>query len=204
MDTFLKYLGGWLAHFSSILGIMKSVRIRLYTGYYAKKFKKFGKGSLLLPYSMELGGLSTIEIGCQCIIGEGIILTSYKKYGHQNFTPSIIIGDKVSLGCRNHITCISHIVIGKGVLTGPDVLITDNSHGEIIKEELTVPPKDRLLSSKGNVVIEDNVWIGEKASIMPGVHIGKGSIVACNSVVTKDVPENCLVAGIPAKIIKYL
>ena len=52
------------------------------------------------------------------------------------------------------------------------------------------------------MVIEDNVWIGEKASIMPGVHIGKGAIIAANSVVTHDVPAYAVVAGIPAKVIK--
>ena len=54
------------------------------------------------------------------------------------------------------------------------------------------------------VVIEDNVWIGEKASIMPGVHIGKGAIIAANSVVTHDVPAYAVVAGVPAKIVKQL
>ena len=54
------------------------------------------------------------------------------------------------------------------------------------------------------VVIEDNVWIGEKASIMPGVHIGKGAIIAANSVVTHDVPAYAVVAGTPAKVIKQL
>ena len=54
----------------------------------------------------------------------------------------------------------------------------------------------------GGVVIEDNVWIGDKASILSGVTIGKGAIVACNAVVTKDVPPRSLVAGSPAKVIK--
>ena len=60
------------------------------------------------------------------------------------------------------------------------------------------------LYRKGPVVIEDNVWIGEKASIMPGVHIGKGAIIAANSVVTHDVPAYAVVAGVPAKIVKQL
>ncbi|MBR0310679.1 MAG: hypothetical protein IJQ97_07320 [Paludibacteraceae bacterium] len=54
------------------------------------------------------------------------------------------------------------------------------------------------------VVIDDNVWIGEKSSILPGVHIGRGAIVAANSVVTHDVPAYSVVAGVPAKVIKQL
>lgn len=56
----------------------------------------------------------------------------------------------------------------------------------------------------GHEVIDDNVWIGEKASIMPGVHIGKGAIIAANNIVTHDVPAYAVVAGIPAKVIKQL
>ena len=55
-----------------------------------------------------------------------------------------------------------------------------------------------------NVTIEDNVWIGSCSTILKGVTIGNNSVVGCNSVVTKDVPDNCVVAGNPAKIIKYL
>ena len=65
-------------------------------------------------------------------------------------------------------------------------------------------PNLRSLSSKGPVIIEDNVWIGTKASIMPGVRIGKGAIIAANSVVTHDIPPYCVAAGIPAKVIKVV
>lgn len=90
------------------------------------------------------------------------------------------------------------------MLTGKKVLITDNAHGESTPDLLDLAPIKRPLYSKGPVYIEDNVWIGEKASIMPGVRIGKGSIIASNSVVTKDIPPYCVAAGIPAKVIKQI
>ena len=90
------------------------------------------------------------------------------------------------------------------MLTGPRVLITDNSHGNNASDSLNTPPFMRPLISRGKVVIEDNVWIGEGSMIMPNVTVGKGSIIAANSVVTKDIPPYCLVAGSPAKIIKTL
>jgi acetyltransferase-like isoleucine patch superfamily enzyme len=62
----------------------------------------------------------------------------------------------------------------------------------------------RPLISKGEVVIGDNVWIGEGAMILPNVHIGEHAIIAANSVVTKDIPAYSIAAGVPAKIIKHI
>ena len=90
------------------------------------------------------------------------------------------------------------------MLTGKWVTITDNSHGNVTVENLILPPANREVLSKGKVKIGKNVWIGDKASIMPGVKIGDGVIVGANSVVTKDIPSYCLVAGNPARIIKKL
>lgn len=67
-----------------------------------------------------------------------------------------------------------------------------------------IAPNKRPLVSKGTVVIEDNVWIGEMVCIMPGIRIGKSSIIGANAVVTKDVPSYCVVGGNPAKVIKNL
>ncbi|MBR4243334.1 MAG: hypothetical protein IKR98_05525 [Bacteroidaceae bacterium] len=69
---------------------------------------------------------------------------------------------------------------------------------------LDTPANLRPIVSKGPVVIEDNVWIGEMACIMPGVTIGRGAIVGANAVVTHDVPPYTLVAGNPARIIKQI
>ena len=71
-------------------------------------------------------------------------------------------------------------------------------------EMLKMAPEDRPLISKGPVVIKNNVWVGEGVAILAGVTIGENSIISTNAVVTKSVPPNVVVGGVPAKIIKYI
>lgn len=65
-----------------------------------------------------------------------------------------------------------------------------------------MPPNERLIFSKGQVIIGNNVWIGEKAAIMSGVIIGDGVIIGAKIVVTKNVPANSISVGVPAKTLK--
>ena len=158
----------------------------------------------------ELHGTKYISIGDNTKIGNWVYLTAWDCYSciingtetKQHFSPKIIIGKECSISSYNHITCINKIQFGDHVLTGKWVTITDNNHGTTDKETLTIPPTKRPLHSKGPVIIGNNVWIGDKATILPGVTIGDGAVIAANSVVTKDVPAYSLAAGNPAKIIK--
>ncbi len=188
-----------------LCSIIQSVTTYFFTGYKSRYFNVIGKGSTLGNHTTYIGE-EYISIGVGSHIGDYGRLTAYAYYPTtgQRFTPQISIGNNCSIGTQSHITAINHISIGNNVLTGPRILITDNSHGVSSHEALETPPYARELVSQGEVVIEDNVWIGEGAMIMPNVHIGKGSIIAANSVVTKDIPEHCVAAGSPAKIIKKL
>ena len=151
-----------------------------------------------------------ISIGENCRFGDWIFLTAWDTYhciidGQdkiQKLNPVLSIGELCNLGAFNHITCTNKVTIGDGVLTGKWVTITDNSHGDTNFETLKIRPEKRRIVSKGPVVIGDYVWIGDKATILPNVTIGKGAVVAANAVVTKDVPAYSVVAGNPAKIIK--
>ena len=99
---------------------------------------------------------------------------------------------------------MGHMRIGKNLLTGRWVTITDNAHGTTNLCDVQVAPATRKLYSKGDVIIGNDVWIGDKATILPGVTIGNGAIIAANAVVTKDVPAYTVVGGNPAKIIKTI
>lgn len=126
--------------------------------------------------------LKNIIIGEKTKIGKNFVITANKE------NSIIQIGSYCNIGEDNHITAIGRITIGNGVLTGRRVTISDNNHGSFVIEELIKRPWIRELSSKGDVIISDNVWIGENAVILTGVTIGEGSIIAANAVVTKSIP----------------
>lgn len=177
---------------------------KIYTIYTKNRFKSIGWATSFERFSL-LQGENYITIGSNVWIGEGCYLTAWSSYRGQHFSPEIIISDRVTIGPHAHITAINRITIGKGVLTGKYITITDNSHGKSESiDDLMELPIERPLYSKGPVVIEDNVWIGDKVVVLPNVRIGKGSVIGANSVVTKDIPPYCVVAGNPAKIIKDL
>lgn len=189
----------------NVLHKWHALRTIFFTGYKSRYFKTFGHGCTLGTETIYIGE-EHIEIGDDTTIGNYGRLTAYYQYSNarQLFTPNIKIGNSCNIGAQSHITSIDKIIIGNNVLTGPRVLITDNAHGEVQADILDTAPILRPLHSKGKVIIEDNVWIGEGAMIMPGVHIGKGAIIAANSVVTKDIPAYSVAAGIPAKVIKTM
>ena len=147
------------------------------------------------PFKRGLGGLT---LGRNLRIGEGGFIGCWTEEA------VISIGDNVGIGSYAHITAINMIEIHSGVLLGKNVTISDNSHGNLSKDEKSISPANRMLYSKGPVIIGKNVWIGDKATILPNVSIGEGTVVGANSVVTKDLPANCVAAGIPAKIIRYV
>ena len=180
---------------------VKRIPIKLYNAIIRSRFCQMD-GCIIGPH--QLMGEKYISIGKGTTINTGVILTAWDKYGEQTFTPSIEIGNNCSIGEYAHITACKEIIIGNNVLTGRRVYISDNAHGNSSKEEIDIPPIKRPLHVKGSVVIEDNVWIGERACILSGVHIGKGAIIAANAVVTHNVPAGCIVGGVPARIIKRI
>lgn len=117
----------------------------------------------------------------------------------------LIFGKNVQINDFVHISAGKKVFIGDNVLIASKVFISDILHGSYQGDEhdsspLSIPEK-RSLSAK-EIIIEENVWIGEFVSILPGVTIGKGSVIGSNSVVSKDIPPNVIAVGTPAKAIK--
>lgn len=185
---------------------IKRIRDFIYTLWLSNFMGGIGKDTTIAyPCILEGGGMKNIRIGNSCHIKSHCVFGCWTNYkGHQSFSPEIRIGNGCSIGEFNQITACGKISIGDGLLTGRFVYIGDNSHGSISANEISIPPADRPLNTKGEVAIGDNVWIGDKVTILPGVKIGDGAIVGANSVVAHDVPRGCVVAGIPAKVIKEI
>ena len=181
-----------------------TLRKILYTAMMAPFFKSFGVNSIIKPRMNRLDGGKCIEIGDLCYIAKNVSLLANTSYIGVSYTPEIVISDRCSIGDECNITCINKIYLGKGVLLGRKVLVTDHGHGDSSMIGGDVPVRARPLVSPGPVIIEDEVWIGEKASIMPNVRIGKGSIIGANSVVTKDVPPYSVAVGSPARVVKMV
>lgn len=178
--------------------------------YKYRKFKSealFGDGTIFDSSSNCLNGSGNrdaITIGSNCLI-RGIL----KVVGNGR----IHIGNNTYIGGASVIGAVERIDIGNDVIISTDVHIYDNNNHP-------TNPKKRMVMSEcsdyfgvkwqwtesdhASITIMDNVWIGERSTILKGVTIGKGAVVGCNSVVTHNVPEYSIVAGNPAKVVKTL
>lgn len=172
----------------------------IYSLWVSRFIGKIGNhSSFSRPLLLQGGGQRRIRIGSYTSFGHHCVLGCWEKYnsteGVNHYEPEIIIGDHCSIGEYCHITAINKITIGDGLLTGRFVYIGDNAHGGLSKENSEIRPAKRKLISKGDIIIGRNVWIGDKATILAGVVIGDNVIIGANSVVTKDVASNAMVAG---------
>ena len=186
MFRFLLNFIGFLLSFVFTEKIMHEVwhlRNVIYSSIVRCHFKSIGKGGRFC-YPLILNGGKNILIGDKFSLRERGRIEAIDLYQGVNYTPSIIIGNNVLLG--------SHI------------FISDHSHGKLNKTDIKKVAIERRLYSKGNIIIEDNVWIGEGCVILPNVKIGQNSVIGANTVVTKDVPRNSIVVGNPGRVIRQI
>lgn len=152
---------------------------------YKRKFKKLGFPFMLYKQSF-IRNKENIEFGKNVTVAHNCFISPIE----------LKVGDNCWLGVNNFIC--GKIEIGNDVHLGPNVSLPGAGHN--IDSNLP-------LSSSGSVIegtlLEDFVWVGSNSTIIDGVTIGKGAVVAANSVVTKDVEPWSIVAGVPAKFIKY-
>ena len=113
------------------------------------------------------------------------------------FSSSVELGNNSGIGINAHLD--GKVIIGNDVMMGPGVCIFVRNHKF---DRTDIPMNLQGATEERPVVIENDVWIGARAIILPGIKIGNGSIIGAGSVVTKDVPEFTIVAGNPAKVVK--
>jgi acetyltransferase-like isoleucine patch superfamily enzyme len=148
----------------------------------------------------RIDGAQFIRIGAHSTVDRFGWLSALDSYAGVQFHPEIFLGNDVHIGRYCCITAISNVVIEDGCLLSEHVYVSDHGHGMDPQEGLLVEQK---LVSKGPVSIGAHTFVGYRACILPGVILGKHCIVGANSVVTHSFPDFSVVAGSPAKLIKF-
>ena len=158
--------------------------------------------------------LRKVKKAAKCFLSEPDIRESFKRCGERVNVPAscqitgaenVSAGHDVFLG-RN--TCIlttrAQVLIGTYVMFGPGVtIITGDHRTDIIgKYMLCVTDAEKRPEDDQDVIIEDDVWIGANATILKGVTVGRGSVVAAGAVMTKSCPPYSIVGGVPARVLK--
>lgn len=178
--------------------ISNKLRSTIWSTIFRWDFHSFGvKTTILKP--MRIQGAKWISIGSNVTILDAAWLLALKPADHSALRkPLISIGDGSSVGHFVHIVAIESVKIGAKVLLADRVYISDNLHSF---EDVETAIIDQPVKLSRIVDIGDGSWIGENVCII-GARIGRNCVVAANAVVTHDVPDYCVVAGTPARIIK--
>jgi acetyltransferase-like isoleucine patch superfamily enzyme len=184
--------------FVKIKNWLRNKRAEIYTALLRRDFGRIGKDSVIYPH-LHTNDPSEIYLGDGVQIWNGSWLDTFKKYQGIEYQPRLEIGDGTYIGRNAHICACTQVTIGKNVVFADSVYVSDLLHGF---EDVNTPVMDQPLVCPGPVVIEDDVWLGERVCVMPNVTIGKHSVIGSNSVVTKDIPPYSVAVGSPAKIIK--
>ena len=167
---------------------------KIITRYKIWRFvSKVGTGNVIqrnVDFMITDGGY--MEIGNNCTILHYAMIALTKPH------PKLIIGDNVVVGRFSMLTCKNLIKIGNDVLIGSFVQIIDTDHGMGARTSMRTQE-----AQIGEVVIGDDVWIGAGAKILRNVHIGNGAVIGANAVVTEDIPQYAIAAGVPARVIRY-
>jgi lipopolysaccharide O-acetyltransferase len=165
-----------------------------------------GADNISIKPNAVLSGLSHISIGKNFIAGDFFKLEAVTAFQGQQFAPRIVIKDNVSINDFVHIGATNYIEIGNNVLMASKIFISDHNHGLYRgagQARPDTPPAERELTNNQQVIIGDNVWLGEFVSILPGSVIGAGAIIGSNSVVSGTIPPETIAVGAPAKVVKH-
>jgi carbonic anhydrase/acetyltransferase-like protein (isoleucine patch superfamily) len=164
-----------------------------------RAFKSFGRGSIMAFPPGSVFGESAIEVGEDTLIGQLVTMSAGIVPGQEFFGLTVLrVGDRCVIGRGSHIVAHECVEIGDDVWTGPYVYITDQNHGYADPDT----PIGLQFPVNRPVSIGAGSWLGAGAIILPGASIGRNVVVAAGSVVRGTVPDRCVVAGVPARIIR--
>jgi serine acetyltransferase len=164
-----------------------------------RRFAAFGPGSLIAFPTGSIYGERWIEVGDGTMIGEQASVCAGLMPGHDLGPDTVLrIGDRCVIGRGSHIVAHCSIDIGDDVYTGPYVYITDQNHSYADPDT----PIGRQWPVNSAVRIGTGTWLGTGVIILPGAVIGRNVVVAAGSVVRGEIGDHCVVAGVPARVVK--
>jgi serine acetyltransferase len=163
------------------------------------RFRRLGDGACIGFPTGTIYGERWIEIGPHTLIAQYVTLSAGFVPGLDLGTDTVVrIGAGCSIGRGNQIIGHQSIEIGDDVFTGPNVYITDQNHSYRDPEV----PIGRQWPENNPVMIGDGCWIGTGAIILPGTRLGRNVAVAGGAVVRGRFPDHCVIAGVPAKVVR--
>jgi acetyltransferase-like isoleucine patch superfamily enzyme len=163
-----------------------------------RRFAEFGAGSMAAFPPGSVFGERWIAIGRDTLVGPMVSMSAGWPGLDLGPAPVLRIGDRCVIGRGSHLVAHHSLVIGDDVFTGPYVYITDQNHGYADPDV----PIGRQMPLNEAVRIGPGCWLGTGAVVLPGASIGRNVVVAAGSVVRGTVPDRCVVAGVPAKVIR--
>lgn len=167
----------------------------------SERFGYLGEGCVISFPAASLYGEGSIHIGANTMIAPwATIAAGYSDSQTDVPERALVIGERCVIGIRSGIAAHESIEIGDDVWIGQDVFITDSNHGF---DDPDVPIGLQL-GDHEPVRVGSGSWIGHGAVVLPGCQLGKHVVVAAGSVVTDDVPEYSVVAGVPAKVVRRI
>jgi acetyltransferase-like isoleucine patch superfamily enzyme len=164
-----------------------------------RRFAAFGRGSMAAFPPGSVFGEHYIVVGEDTIIGAEVTLSAGMVPGQDlGPVPVLRIGDRCVIGRGSHIVAHESLVIGDDVFTGPYVYITDQNHSYADPDM----PIGRQMPLNSPVRIGSGSWLGTGAVVLPGACVGRNVVIAAGSVVRGTVPDHCVMAGVPAKVVR--
>ena len=185
--------------FIQLYSLWIRARSKLFTLSCRNNFYRIGRGTVLLP-PIRLGGVQFIEIGDNVFIGANSWIQVLQS-PPQRSRPVITIGDNTSIVGSCTLTAAQSVVIEKRVLMAGNVYISDHTHEHRSRE---IAIKDQGVTGVAPVRICEGAWLGQNVVVCPGVTIGRNAVVGANSVVRADIPDFCVAAGAPARVIRKI
>lgn len=179
--------------------LVNYIKQRVVNMYLVHRLKKSNPG-LCLESNIRVRNPQYIQCGSRVVIGEGSRLLCWDSYhGNQKMSPRIVLGNNVRVTRNLTIQCANSVRIDDNVLIASDVFIIDYNHGI---NPIPISYLENPLDVK-SIEIGEGAWLCNNVIILPGVSIGKKTIIGAGSVVTKSIPDYSMAVGNPAKVIKH-